>query len=261
VAKASCKRSPDESTDLCKEFASSEIDPIPAYATQLTGRLKSDFTTSMKLLREQDFQDLLENYPRPPRTFLRAPDNVDEVSSEHVIRDGLGREHKPEDYLEMFSRFVRENPAQIEAVQILLNRPADWNTLALKELREKLITAPERFTLEALQKAHEARYRKSLVDIISMVKHAAAEQNPLLTAVERAAKAVAQITQGRSFSPEQQQWLELIQNHLAENLSIDADDFDVIPSLEGAGGWGNANRAFEGKLEPMLQQFNEALAA
>ena len=161
----------------------------------------------------------------------------------------------------MFSRFVRENPAQIQAVQILLNRPADWSTLALKELREKLITAPERFTLEALQKAHEARYRKSLVDIISMVKHAAAEQNPLLTAVERAAKAVAQITKGRTFTSAQQQWLDLIENHLAENLSIDAEDFDVIPSLEGAGGWGNANRAFEGNLELMLRHFNEALAA
>jgi len=217
--------------------------------------------TAMKLLRDRDFQDLLENYPRVQRTFLRATENVDEVSSEQLIRDGLGREHKPEDYLEMFSRFVRDNPAQIEAVQILLNRPADWSTVALKELREKLITAPERFTLEALQKAHESRYQKSLVDIISMVKHAAAEQSPLLTAQERAAKAIMAISSGKTFTAEQQQWLDRIQAHLAENLSIDADDFDVIPALEGAGGWGRANKASEGKLEEMLHHFNEALAA
>ncbi len=249
-----------EARDMFAAFQIVDGD-VGKYGTQLPGRLKADFTTTMKRLRDRDFQDLLENYPRSQRTFVRAIVTVDEVSSEHLIRDGLGREHKPEDYLEMFSRFVRENPAQIEAVQILLNRPADWSTLALRELREKLITAPERFTLEALQKAHEAHYRKSLVDIISMVKHAAAEQNPLLTAIERAAKAVAQITQGRTFTFDQQQWLDLIRNHLAENLSIDAEDFDVIPSLEGAGGWGNANRAFEGKLELMLRQFNEALAA
>jgi len=217
--------------------------------------------TAMKLLRDRDFQDLLENYPRVQRTFLRATENVDEVSSEQLIRDGLGREHKPEDYLEMFSRFVRDNPAQIEAVQILLNRPADWSTVALKELREKLITASERFTLEALQQAHAARYQKSLVDIISMVKHAAAEQSPLLTAQERAAKAIMAISSGKTFTAEQQQWLDRIQAHLAENLSIDADDFDVIPALEGAGGWGRANKASEGKLEEMLHHFNEALAA
>ncbi len=47
------------------------------------------------------------------------------------------------------------------------------------------------------------------------------------------------------FTPDQQQWLHRIEAHLAENLSIDKDDFDVTPSLEGAGGWGKANRDFE----------------
>lgn len=189
-----------EARDMFAAFQIMDGD-VGKYATQLPGQLKTAFTIAMTLLRDPDFQDLVENYPRAQRTFVRAIDTVDEVSSEHLIRDGLGREHKPEDYLEMFSRFVRENPAQIEAVQILLNRPADWSTSALKELREKLITAPERFTLEALQKAHEAQYRKSLVDIISMVKHAAEEQSPLLTAQERAAKAIAVVSAGKTFTP------------------------------------------------------------
>ena len=58
-------------------------------------------------------------------------------------------------------------------------------TDALSELRRKLSTTPERFTPENLEKAHAARYHKSLVDIISMVKHAAREEEPLLTASER----------------------------------------------------------------------------
>lgn len=40
---------------------------------------------------------------------------------------------------------------------------------------------------------------------------------------------------GRTFTPEQQQWLDRIQQHLTENLSIEREDFDVIPTLEGAG--------------------------
>lgn len=248
-----------EARDMFAAFQIPDGD-VGKYATQLTGRLKSDFTTSMKLLRDPEFQDLLESYPRAQRTFVRAIDTVDEVSSEHLIRDGLGREHKPEDYLEMFSRFVRENQAQIEAVQILLNRPADWSTVALKELREKLLTAPERFTLDALQKAHEAQYRKSLVDIISMVKHAAEEQSPLLTAQERAAKAIADVSFGKTFTVEQQQWLNRIQLHLTENLSIDMDDFNVMPVLERAGGWGKANRVFEGRLVNIIESLNQAIA-
>jgi hypothetical protein len=115
--------------------------------------------------------------------------------------DGTGREYKPEDYLEAFARFVRENPARIEAIQILLDRPRDWSTAALKELREKLVSAPERFTVELLQKAHQIRYDKALVDIISMVKHAAQQQAALLTGEERVEK-ITQAILAKAFRGE-----------------------------------------------------------
>ena len=234
---------------------------ISKYASELQSKLPRDFMATMTLLRSPDFQNLLVNYQRRERVFLRAIEHVDTVSSEYLIRDGQGKEHKPEDYLDLFARFIRENPAQIAAVQILLDRPADWSTEALKELKQKLTTAPQRFTLDALQKAHQMQYQKALVDIISMVKHAALEQSPLLTAEERATKAIARISQSRSFSTEQQQWLDRIQRHLVENLSIDEEDFELIPTLEGAGGWGKANKVFEGKLKELLHQLNEAVAA
>ncbi len=153
---------------------------------------------------------------------------MDVVSSEYLIRDGKGQEHKPEDYLKLFAKFVKENLAHIEAVRILLERPADWSTEALKELKQKLMTAPERFTVEVLQTAHKLKYDKALVDIISMVKHAASTQNPLLTAGERAARAIEVISTGRTFTEAQQKWLSRIESHLAENLSIEQDDFDYI---------------------------------
>ena len=234
---------------------------VAKYASQLAGKLRSDFTGTMQLLRKPEFQELLQDYPRRPKTFLRAIENEDQVSSEYLIRDGLGKEHKPEDYLELFARFVRENPAQIEAVRILLDRPADWSTTALNELKQKLIAAPERFTVDVLQKAHEMRYRKSLVDIISMVKHAAVEESPLLTAAERVEQAIAKIGVGRAFTPDQQKWLDLIRQHLVMNLSIEQDDFDVIPGLEQAGGWGRANKVFDGKLDELLRDINKAVAA
>ncbi len=51
-------------------------------------------------------------------------ENIDSGSSEYLIRDGQGNEHKPEDYLNLFARFVRDNPSQIEAIRILLERTA-----------------------------------------------------------------------------------------------------------------------------------------
>ncbi len=234
---------------------------VGRYAAQLPGRLRADFTAAMRLLRDEGFQELLVNYPRPKRVFLRALENEDAVTSEDLIRDGLGKEHRPEDYLEAFARFVRENPAQIEAIRILLDRPRDWSTAAINELRAKLAMAPERFTVELLQKAHAIRYDKALADIISMVKHAARNEEPLTTAAERVERAFARIRQGQEFTDEQEKWLDRIRAHLTENLSIDRDDFEAIPVLAAAGGWKPADRAFDGRLEGLLKALNEAVAA
>ena len=231
------------------------------YARELAENLRRDLTGTMALLRDPSFQELLVTYKRPPRSFIRAEAYEDQVSSEWLVRDAAGREYKPEDYLEAFGRFVRENSSQVAAIQILLNRPQGWGTEALAELKDKLLTAPERFSVDALEKAHRLCYHKALVDIISMVKHASREQEPLMTAEERVARAFDSLTRGREFSLAQQRWLERIRDHLIANLSIDEADFENVPVLQTAGGWGNANRAFKGSLLTLLTAFNEAIAA
>ena len=133
--------------------------------------------------------------------------------------------------------------------------------MALSELRQKLATAPQRFTVDNLRKAHEIQYHKALVDIISMVKHAANEQQPLYTAEERVKLAFVKLTAGKSFTPEQQQWLDRIEAHLIENLTIEQDDFDTLPVFTRAGGWGRANKVFWGELSSMIGRLNEAIAA
>jgi type I restriction enzyme R subunit len=234
---------------------------LAQYANNLPGLLQENFTGGMVLLRNPDFQNLLLNYPRPPRNFLVAYETVDTVTSQWLVRNGEGKEYKPEDYLAAFSSFVKENPAQIEAIQILLDRPQEWGTLPLRELRQKLAATTQRFTLDNLQKAHQITYHKALVDIISMVKHAVREDEPLFNAEERVARAFERVTAGRRFTLEQQQWLDRIRDHLIANLSIEPDDFSNVPVFFNAGGWGKAQRVFPGELDNMIKQFNEALAA
>jgi len=231
------------------------------YATRLPVRLKEEFVETMALLRSPEFQHLLLNYPRRPRTFLVAYTVEDEVSSKWMIRDGEGREYRPEDYLAAFSRYVREHQDEIEAIQVLLGRPREWSRESLVALKQRLSAAPERFTVENLQRAHEARYQKALVEIISMVKHAVREEEPLLTAEERVTRAIAQVTAGREFTAEQRQWLDRIRDSLIANLSIDRESFEVVPVLANAGGWGRANRVFENGLSTLVTNLNEALAS
>jgi len=233
---------------------------VAKYAKALPAELRRDFTRTMALLRNPAFQDLLMNYERAPRTFLIAYETQDTVTSEWLVKGADGREFKPEDYLTAFARFVRENPAHIEAIRILLDRPRDWSTDALSELREKLAVTPERFTLRSLQKAHEMHYHKALVDIISMIKHAAKNAEPLLTAEERVEMAFEKVTTGKSFTPEQAQWLKVIKAHLGENLTIDREDFNVLPLFMRRGGLSQATRVFAGQLDGLLVQLNEAIA-
>ena len=234
---------------------------MASYAAQLPQALLDDFTGAMALLRDPDFQNLLMNYRRAPRTFLIAHETEDQVSSEWLIRGAHGKEFRPEDYLQAFARFVKDNPARIEAIGILLDRPQGWSTAALSELRDKLRSAPERFTVEVLQKAHELHYSKALVDIISMVKHAAKEEEPLLTADERVSRALQKITAGKAFTHDQQAWLDRIKSHLAANLSIEQEDFEDMPVFTRAGGWGAANRTFDGRLADLIIEINSAVAA
>lgn len=233
---------------------------LARYARNLPSRLQSDFTNTVGLLRDPHFQGLMVTYPRPKRTFIVAP-TVDEVSSAWLVRLLDGREYKPEDYIGAFNRFVRQNPAKIQAIEILLNRPRAWNTDALSQLRLKLATAPEQFTVENLEKAHRLHYHKALIDIISMVKRAARESEPLLTATERVDRAFQVITKGKQFTDQQNLWLNRLHDHLIVNLSVDKMDFEIAPILDRSGGWNKANRVFEGKLEDLIRSLNEAVAA
>ena len=235
---------------------------LARYARGLSQALHRDFVGTMALLKNPDFQTLLVTYPRPERSFLKAIEQTDHVSSVLVFRDLAGTEYKPEDYLKVFAQFVRENEAHIEAVQVLLDRPRDWSASALKELRQKLAGSRYGFTPDKLQKAHEARYKKPLVDVISMVKHAAKEEEPLFTAAERVERAFKMVTAGQTFTADQQKWLDRIKEVMLQNLSIDREDFEYQDALSGAGGWGAAKKLFGDKtLVNLLHRLNEAIAA
>lgn len=234
---------------------------VGKFASGLPTLLARNFKKTMAILRDKDFQHLLVSYPRPKPVFIVATENEDTVSSTALIRDYGGNIWKPSDYLTAFSNFVRENPAHIEAVAILLQRPRGWKPKALEELKQKLAAAPPRFTTENLEAAHRLHYHKAMVDIISMVKRAAREEEPLLTAEERVGRAMDKVTAGRKFTSEQQKWLDRIRAHLVRNLSISRDDFDDIQVLSRPGGWARANQDFNMELDELLSQVNEAVAA
>jgi len=234
---------------------------VASFAADLPRLVGQSFDLTMRILRDPGFQRLLTNYPSASAPFVVAPTVIDDVNSGWLIQAGVGREYKPDDYLQAFAAFVRAHETDIQALQILLKRPTEWNPAALKQLRDALLVAPEHFSEANLRRAFRAARHRDLVDIISMVKHAAADSSPLMTAEERVNAAVARVTAGRDLTADEQQWMEYIRLHLVKNLSIDRADFEAVPVLSDHGGWGRANRVFGGQLDQLVADLNRELVA
>lgn len=228
------------------------------FAKALPKTIKHEFSSTMALLRDKHFQGLLLDYERAKKSFLVGYAIQDEVSSEVMIRRGQDY-LKPQDYLVAFSQFVQENEDKIHALQVLLARPKEWAPEALEQLRTTLDR--NSFPEKELRRAHELVYHKALADIISMVKHAARETEPVLSAEERVDRALATVTAGKTFTHEQQQWLGLIREHLIQNLTLDVDDFDNMPVFTRRGGLAQVRRLFPDRLESLVEEINMAIAA
>lgn len=226
------------------------------FADGLPVALRKDFSGMMKLLRDRDFQRLLTEYPRAKRVFWKVADAGDVVTSEQVVR--FGKYDDAEDYLGAFSKYIRANADKVAALKILLRRPKNWKPEVLEDLRQTL--RQDDFDEKTLRKAHKVAY-KTLADIISMVKHAAKEEEPILTAEERVTKALEKLREKHEFSSEQEKWLGLIQAHLVENLSIGPDDFDLLPAFQRVGGLGRARQIFKTDFIPLIEQINTLIAA
>jgi type I restriction enzyme, R subunit len=217
------------------------------------------FNSLMKLLRNEDFQYLLENYERAKKVFLVGYEIKDDITSETLfVADGK-HDLKPQDYLIAFSEFVKKNEKQIEAIGILLNRPKSWNTKALNELKTKL--KENDFEEVNLRKAHKIVYHKDLVDIISMIKHAANQQEPLFSVDERVNIAFLKVLKDKQFTKEQLNWIEYIKEHLKQNYTIDEYDLKEVPIFANHGGWSKYKELFPDNYKDLITEINIAIAA
>jgi type I restriction enzyme R subunit len=104
-----------------------------------------------------------------------------------------------------------------------------------------------------------------LTDIVSLVRvalHADEELIPFKDRVEQRYRSWLdqQETNGRRFTPEQLQWIELIRDHIVGSLQMEMDDLDDVPFSQ-RGGRGRAFAVFGAELGTILEELNEVLAA
>lgn len=230
---------------------------IGKFAGNLQSSIENDFSATMRILNDKDFQKLLVQYKKAKAFFIVAHTVQDEVSSQLVFEAGE-KYLKPAEYLEAFSEFVKDNREKIEAIKIILEKPKEWKTEVLKELRTVLLK--NHFPEANLKRAAQLVHKKHLPDIISLIKNAA-NNEPLLEVNERVDNAVKKLFASEALTDEQSAWVEYIKEHLVQNLTLDKEDFEHSPILERHGGWGKFRRLFSDNADTLIKEINAALAA
>ena len=63
---------------------------------------------------------------------------------------------------------------------------------------------------------------------------------------------------GEKFKEEQMNWLHMIRDHVANSFHIERDDLEMAP-FDAQGGLGRMHQLFGARMEPLLDELNEAL--
>lgn len=182
--------------------------------------------------------------------YVPISEHEDEVTS---ITRGYGNASRPEDFLDAFTHFVRENVNRIAALNIVVQRPQELTREELRQLRLELDAAG--FTDSKIKRAWaDAKNEEIAASIIGYIRQAAIG-DPLIPYADRVRAAVATIQAQRPWTEVQRNWIRRIGDQLALELVVDRAAFDYEP-FAGLGGWNRIDKVFNGELQSVVRDLN-----
>ncbi|RKH45606.1 type I restriction-modification system endonuclease [Corallococcus sicarius] len=168
---------------------------------------------------------------------------------------GPGRQ-RPQDYLDAFERFVRENLNRLPALAVVAQRPRELTREALKALKLELDAAG--FTDASLRLAwRETTNEDIAASIIGFIRQRAVG-DPLRPYSERVDRAVKQVLSSRAWTHPQREWLTRIGKQLVANEVLDRQSFEA-GVFKDKGGYTAIDKVFEGRLEQVLGELTDSL--
>lgn len=172
------------------------------------------------------------------------------------VTRGYGTAEKPEDFLDSFAAFVRDNVNKIAALKLVVQRPRDLTRADLKALRMELDKAG--YSDAALRRAWaDAKNEEIAASIIGFVRQAALG-DALIPYEDRVRAAMRAILASRSWTDPQKRWLGRIGEQVAKEIVVDREAIDKEPFIAD-GGFNRLNKVFGGELESILAGINEEL--
>jgi len=209
---------------------------------------------------------------------------IDHVSADRILEAGFSAEAlaRAKGMVQSFEQFIKDHKDEITALQVLYGKPYRQRLTfeAVKELADAIEKPPYLWNESQLWNAYAALEKsrvkgasgkRILTDLVSLVRFAIHQDNELIPFPERVnanfkAWLATQTRHSRAggnpepFTPDQLRWLEMIRDHIAANLGIEPRDFEYAPFAQH-GGLGKVHQLFGGKLDAVIEELNETLAA
>ena len=156
---------------------------------------------------------------------------------------------RPEDYLDSFGRFVREQINQSAALAVVVNAPKDLTREQLREVR--LLLDEHGFSEANLKAAWRNRSNLDIAaSILGYIRQAALGE-PLLPFEQRVANAMQRIYALKPWTPVQRKWLERLAKQLA--LEVVIDPAFVNRAFAQDGGARQLDKLLGGKLAAVME--------
>lgn len=190
---------------------------------------------------------------RKGRGSVYISHHEDEIKS---VERGYGDNRKPEDYLDGFKAFIKDNLNTIPALLIVTQRPRELTRKQLKEVKRALDKAG--YNVAALRTAHRQVTNQDIAaSIIGFIRQKALGE-PLISYGDRVEAAMKTILVSQAWTDVQRKWLDRIGKQLQKEVLVDRASLDRGAFLE-QGGFKRYNKIFSGKMEELLGDINQAL--
>ena len=251
--------------------AESHPDPSPDQVADAQRELALD---ACRPLDSPDARDAIQDAARRRRDVL-----IDTVSQDELLHAGpdLSAADRARATVDSFQAFIEANRDQIDALSLFYRRAYGDRHLTLAQIREladALQSPPLHLTPEHLWDAYAALERdrvagagetRLLADVVQLVRHAIGEAPRLVPHADDTEARfhdwlALQERNGRTFTPDQLDWLALLRDHLAVNLDLRPGDLQRSPFRERGGAHRAAQLFGSDALQPLLAELNDALA-
>lgn len=199
------------------------------------------------LVQLAEVKELVGTAYRP--ILSNAPDVLKERTQ------SWGTYAKPEDYLDSFGHFVREQLNQSIALSVVVKRPKDLTREQLKEVR--MLLDGQGFSEAKLKAAWRSKSNQDIAaGIIGYIRQAALGE-ALLPFDQRVASAMQRIYAAHSWTQVQRKWLERLAKQLTHELVI--DQAFVNTAFASDGGAKQLNKLLGGQLDVVMGELADGL--